>query len=219
MDILYKDNDIFVGIKPSGISSADEPGGMPDLIRKELGNPTLPVKVVHRLDQPVAGVMVYALSDRAAAALSRAITEKTFRKEYLAVVEGMPEPPAGRMDDLLFRDAAKNRTYLVKRMRKGVREASLLYETLECRDGLSLVKIELLTGRTHQIRAQFSGRKMPLTGDRKYGSQRFQDGDRPALWSYRISFPHPVTGENMTFLKEPPDAAPWNLFDKLMVLH
>ena len=219
MDILYKDNDIFVGIKPSGISSADEPGGMPDLIRKELGNPTLPVKVVHRLDQPVAGVMVYALSDRAAAALSRAITEKTFRKEYLAVVEGTPEPTAGRMDDLLFRDAAKNRTYLVKRMRKGVREASLLYETLECRDGLSLVKIELLTGRTHQIRAQFSGRKMPLTGDRKYGSQRFQDGDRPALWSYRISFPHPVTGENMTFSKEPPDAAPWNLFDKLMVLH
>ena len=219
MEILYKDNDIFAGIKPSGISSADEPGGMPDLIRKELGDPTLPVKVVHRLDQPVAGVMVYALSDRAAAALSRAITEKTFRKEYLAVVEGTPDPPAGRMDDLLFREAAKNRTYLVKRMRKGVREASLLYETLECRDGLSLVKIELLTGRTHQIRAQFSGRKLPLTGDRKYGSQRFQDGDRPALWSYRISFPHPVTGEEMTFSKEPPDAAPWNLFDKLMVLH
>lgn len=221
IDILYSDKSIVVCVKPAGAVSEDAPGGMPELLRKELKrNAAVPqIFPVHRLDKGVGGVMVYALTKDAAASLTRQMTEsapanagKTFTKEYLAVTEGVPEPVSGRMEDLLFHDREKNRTYVVKRPRKGVKEAALEYETLASSGGdpeagvFSLVRIRLLTGRTHQIRAQFSSRKLPLCGDRRYGAKTAGD---IALWSHRLTFRHPETGEELTFRAGPPKDGPW----------
>ena len=210
MEIIYQDKQIIVCIKPAGIVSTDEPGGMPSLLRQELGNPEADIRTVHRLDQVVGGLMVFARSQDVAAKLSAQITDRTFDKDYMAVVHGCPAPEEGRFDDLLFREASENRTYVVKRMRKGVREASLEYSTAGKKDSLSLVRIHLLTGRTHQIRAQFSSRQMPLVGDRKYGAAG--DGCGIALWSYHLKFVHPSTGKIMEFTHEPPEIYPWTVF-------
>ena len=236
-DILYNDKSIVVCVKPAGVVSEEAPGGMPELLRKELKrNAAVPqIFPVHRLDKGVGGVMVYALTKDAAASLTRQMTEsapaetqalpgpalagasagKTFTKEYFAVTEGVPEPVSGRMEDLLFHDREKNRTYVVKRPRKGVKEAALEYETLSSAGGdpetgvFSLVRIRLLTGRTHQIRAQFSSRKLPLCGDRRYGAKTAGD---IALWSHRLTFRHPETGEELTFRAGPPKDGPWAAF-------
>lgn len=224
IDILYSDKSIVVCVKPAGVVSEEAPGGMPELLRKELKrNAAVPqIFPVHRLDKGVGGVMVYALTKDAAASLTRQMTEsapadagKTFAKEYLAVTEGVPEPASGRMEDLLFHDREKNRTYVVKRPRKGVKEAVLEYETLASAGSdpetgaFSLVRIRLLTGRTHQIRAQFSSRKLPLCGDRRYGAKTAGD---IALWSRRLTFRHPETGEELTFRAGPPKDGPWAAF-------
>lgn len=204
MRIIYQEETFLVCVKPSGISSEEGPCGMPELLRKE-GN-CKEVYPVHRLDRAVSGLMVYALTKEAAGKLTKQIQEKIFQKKYLAMVKGVPDPREGRMDDLLLHIAKENKTYVVKRMRKGVREASLTYETIAEKNGYSLEKITLLTGRTHQIRAQFSSRKMPLYGDRKYGDQNTGD---IALWSYELSFFHPESGEQMTFTENPPAGEPW----------
>ena len=224
MNILFRDEHIVVCIKPAGVVSEEAPGGMPELLRKELKRNAADPQIfpVHRLDKGVGGVMVYALTKDAAASLTRQMTEsapadagKTFAKEYLAVTEGVPEPVSGRMEDLLFHDREKNRTYVVKRPRKGVKEAALEYETLASAGGdpetgvFSLVRIKLLTGRTHQIRAQFSSRKLPLCGDRRYGAKTAGD---IALWSHRLTFRHPETGEELTFRAGPPKDGPWAAF-------
>ena len=158
--------------------------------------------------------MVYAVTKRAAAALSGAITGGTFKKEYLAAVHGRPEQDTGTWRDLLYHDVKKNKSYVVTRERRGVREAVLDYglqSTAEVDGGiLSLVLIRLHTGRTHQIRVQFSHRHMPLFGDRRYGAR--DTGTAPALWSYTLSFPHPETGKNMSFTLPAPGTAPWDTF-------
>ena len=210
MEILYADKDIILCIKPCGVLSTDEPGGMPALLRQALGDEQADVRTVHRLDRVVGGLMVFARSQAAAAALSRQITEGAFQKEYLAVVHGCPEPREGKMEDLLFRDAAENKTYVVRRMRKGVRPAALEYRVLAENGGLSLVHIHLLTGRTHQIRAQFSSRAMPLAGDRKYGAAG--DNCEIALWSCCLTFRHPRTGKALRFEQEPSGGYPWSAF-------
>ena len=210
MDILYKDNEILICVKPCGVLSTDEPGGMPELLRHALEDASATVLAVHRLDRVVGGLMVYARTQSAAAALSRQINDRSFLKEYMAVVHGEPEKDEGRMEDLLFRDSSENKTYVVKRMRKGVREAALDYRVLGKTDGLSLVRIRLLTGRTHQIRAQFSSRAMPLVGDRKYGAAG--DSGEIALWSCHLHFAHPRTGKPMDFALDPPGGMPWERF-------
>ena len=237
MNILFRDEHIVVCIKPAGVVSEEAPGGMPELLRMELKKDAAVPQIfpVHRLDKGVGGVMVYAFTKDAAASLTRQMTEsapaetqalpgpaaagasagKIFTKEYLAVTEGVPEPASGRMEDLLFHDREKNRTYVVKRPRKGVKEAVLEYETLASAGGdpeagvVSLVRIRLLTGRTHQIRAQFSSRKLPLCGDRRYGAKTAGD---IALWSRRLTFRHPETGEELTFCADPPKDGPWAAF-------
>lgn len=210
MNILYSDKDIIVCVKPSGVLSTDEPGGMPSLLRETLSDEKADIRTVHRLDRVVAGLMVFARTQAAAAALSRQITEKSFRKEYLTVVHGSPKEDEGRFDDLLFRSAAENKTYVVSRMRKGVRDAALEYRVLDRQDGFSLVSVHLLTGRTHQIRVQFSSRGMPLVGDRKYGSP--DDNCETALWSSRLCFSHPRSGKKMDFSLNPTGGCPWSLF-------
>lgn len=207
MELLYKDHDIVVCIKPARVLSTDEPGGMPELVRQALGDEHADVRTVHRLDRVVSGLMVLARSPEAAAELSRQIREDRFQKEYLAVLHGCPDSPAGRLTDLLLRNKQERKTYIVNTPGKGVQEAILEYQVLHAADGLSRVRIQLLTGRTHQIRAQFSGRGMPLVGDRKYST--LEDPCEIALWSYRLAFSHPASGEPMEFVVEPPEVYPW----------
>ena len=156
--------------------------------------------------------MVYSRRPAVTGKLTGLVSQRQMEKEYLAVLTGHPQSPADTLTDLLFRDAKCNKSYVVSRMRKGVREASLSYEELGRADALSLVCIRLHTGRTHQIRVQFSSRGLPLLGDRRYGSRNEQC--RTALWSWKLSFRHPVTGKPLTCTHLPPDEYPWNLFQE-----
>ena len=207
MEILYQDADILVCIKPARVLSTDEPGGLPELLRQELGNPEADVRTVHRLDRVVSGLMVLARNARAASELSRQIRENEFEKEYLAVVHGIPDADSGRLEDLLIRDKARKMTMVVSEPGKGVQPASLGYRVLGKNNGMSRVRIKLETGRTHQIRVQFASRGMPLVGERKYA--QLDDPCEIALWSYRLAFVHPTTGEEMDFCVEPPKVFPW----------
>ena len=208
MELVYTDEHIIVCIKPAGALSTDEPGGVPELVRQELGDPKAAVRTVHRLDRVVSGLMVLARNAQAASELSRQIREDQFQKEYLAVVHGCPADANGTFTDLLLRNKQERKTYIVTEPAKGVQEAILHYQVLGSSDNLSRVRIQLVTGRTHQIRAQFSGRNMPLVGDRKYSL--LEDDCEIALWSYRLAFAHPVSKENMEFTMLPPDIYPWN---------
>lgn len=205
MDILFLDDDIIVCIKPSRVLSTDEPGGLPELLRQELD--TKDVRTVHRLDRVVSGLMVLARNASAASELSRQIREDLFEKEYLAVVHGKPD--GGTLTDLLVRDKARKMTMVAQKPGKGVQEAILHYQTLNTADDMTRVRIQLVTGRTHQIRVQFASRSMPLVGERKYAV--LEDPCEIALWSYRLKFVHPKTGEIMEFSKEPPEIYPWSM--------
>ena len=200
MEILYSDGGIAVCVKPVGLDSEQE---MPQALKEQLGGEIFPV---HRLDQNVGGVMVYARTRKAAAELSRAVQEGTMVKEYVALVHGQP-PEQGDWEDLLWKDARKNKVFVVKRVRGGVKKARLEFTCLERREDTSLVRIRLHTGRSHQIRVQFASRRHPLTGDGRYGG-----GKAPnlGLWSWRLTVPHPDTGAAMTFTCPPPAQQPWN---------
>jgi 23S rRNA pseudouridine1911/1915/1917 synthase len=207
MELLYLDKDIVVCIKPPRVLSTDEPGGLPDLVREALGDPNANIRTVHRLDRVVSGLMVLARTNKSASELSRQIREGEFEKEYLAVLHGIPDQQRATLQDLLLRNKAEKKTYVVTQPGKDVQEAILNYEVLTKKGELSKVRIELVTGRTHQIRAQFSGRGLPLVGDRKYSL--FEDDCEIALWSHRIAFNHPYTGKRMEFVQEPPAVYPW----------
>lgn len=208
MQIVYMDSDILVCVKPARVLSTDEPGGLPDLLRRELGNPQADIRTVHRLDRVVSGLMVLARSAQAASELSRQIREDRFQKEYLAVVHGVPEEK-GTLTDLLFRDKARKMTMVSQKTGKGVQEAVLHYQRLACQKDMSRVRIQLVTGRTHQIRVQFASRGMPLVGERKY-AQPIDDCEI-ALWSCRLGFTHPTTGKPMEFWLDPPQVYPWSM--------
>lgn len=207
MEILYLDDDIVVAIKPPRVLSTDEPGGMPELVREALGDPKADVRTVHRLDRVVSGLMVLARNPQSASELSRQIRENQFQKEYLAIIHGHPEQPVGQLRDLLLRDKKERKTYVVQERGKDVQEAILNYQVVSSNGNFSRVAIELVTGRTHQIRAQFSSRELPLVGDRKYSL--LEDDCEIALWSHKIGFIHPKTGEAMLFTQSPPEIYPW----------
>ena len=209
MELLYVDDCVVVCVKPARVLSTDEPGGVPDLVREALGDSNADVQTVHRLDRVVSGLMVLARSADAASGLSRQIRDNEFEKEYLAVVHGAPEYDVGKYFDLLLRDKARKMTFVTKEEGKGIQPASLQYRVLKRQDGLSRVRIKLETGRTHQIRVQFSSRGMPLVGERKYST--LADDCEIALWSYRLAFIHPTTGEKMEFTLEPPREYPWTV--------
>ena len=208
MEIIYQDADVLVCIKPPRVLSTDEPGGLPELLRQELNMPQEDFRTVHRLDRVVGGLMVVARNAAAASLLSRQIREDVFAKQYLAVIHGCPEVPQGRFTDLLIRDKARKMTFVVDQPGKAVQEAILDYAVVSQTEGLSKVKIDLKTGRTHQIRVQFASRGMPLVGERKYAS--LYDNCEIALWSCKLGFYHPTTGAWMEFSQEPPVAYPWN---------
>lgn len=212
MEFIYQDNQICVAIKPPRVLSTDEPGGMPELIRNALGLPNACVRTVHRLDRVVSGLMVLARTPQAASELSRQIRDSEFDKSYLAVVHGRPVPEQGTFCDLLLRNKQERKTYVVSEPGKGVQEAILEYQVLNVKQDCSLVKIHLITGRTHQIRAQFSSRGFPLVGDRKYST--LEDDCEIALWSAELHFRHPETGAWLHFQSPPPQWAPWTEFVK-----
>lgn len=209
MEILYQDNDIIVCIKPPRVLSTDEPGGMPELVRQALDDAKADVRTVHRLDRVVSGLMVLARNAHSASELSRQIREDGFAKEYLAVIHGHPDASNGTLTDLLWRDKQAKMTKVVSVPGKGVQEAILHYQVQNQTEDLSRVHIQLVTGRTHQIRVQFSSRELPLVGERKYAI--LEDDCEIALWSYRLAFTHPVTGESMEFVKQPPNIYPWSI--------
>lgn len=215
--ILYDDRQMLVCIKPAGILSEAANGkGMPDLlagIYRQAQKPDF-VAGVHRLDRNVGGLMVFSRRPEITGQLTGQIARRQMVKEYVAVVRGALSQPDGVWEDLLFRDAARNKTYVVKRMRKGVRDAKLTYHQLaQIRHNgqtLTLVQVRLHTGRTHQIRVQFASRQLPLLGDIRYGSK--DPGCDVALWACRLRLQHPKTGAPLCFWAPPPDQYPWNLF-------
>ena len=226
--ILYEDTALVVLDKPAGLSSED---GVPAALRKLWDKPDAYVGVIHRLDTGVSGLMVYAKTPQAAAALSRQVTQSQqvyaeqdgraepdagtpdappFVKQYRALIAGGPDeklPAEGVLRDYLFKDSRKGRVFPVSRPRKGVREAVLEYRISATNGTLSLADITLHTGRTHQIRVQFASRKHPLWGDGKYGS-RYKGAI--ALQSARLCFIHPETGKKLEFALEVPPQEPWN---------
>lgn len=202
IELLYKDSDILVCIKPEGLLSAKDSSGkanMEDVLKSE--NSLAEIYPIHRLDREVQGVMVYALNKSAAAGLSRDISDHNlFIKKYLAVVKGCPQKDSETLEDLLFKDSSKNKSYVVKRERKGVKKAKLEYTLIATDKVKSLLSIRLFTGRTHQIRVQLSHRNMSIFGDKKYGGEPYQS---LALFCESLSFIHPTTKERMTFTKQP----------------
>lgn len=196
LHLYYHDREIAVCEKPRGVLSEREGGEtMPTLLSQALAGAT--VYPVHRLDRGTEGIMVYALTKDAAASLSAQMADRRATKEYVAEICGTPDPPEGRLEDMLFFDRGRNRSYVVTRERRGVKRAALQYRVLVSENGISRVAIRLETGRTHQIRVQFASRKMPLVGDRAYGAPK---SDTPiSLRACFLSFDHPKTGERMAF--------------------
>lgn len=192
MDILYQTKDVVVCIKPVGVDSEK---GMPGLLAEALGGSFYPV---HRLDQGVGGLMVFARSPKAAAELSALIAQGQLSKEYLALVHGCPEDTEGRMEDLLWKDSRKNKVYVVSRQRAGAKKAALRYRVLR-KGEKSLVWVYLETGRSHQIRVQFASRGFPLVGDHKYGSRARENNIH--LFSAGLTFPW--KGEILHFEAKP----------------
>lgn len=198
--ILYNDNEIVVCIKEKGVlSQQGKPGqkSMIDILSAEYGCEIYPV---HRLDKEVGGVMVYAKTQKAAADLSAQVSGREMEKHYIATTEKSDLPDEGTMEDLLYFDKGKNKSFVVKRERRGVKKAILEYRVVGAAENRTTYRVRLLTGRTHQIRVQFASRKYPLVGDRKYGSKLDCD---IGLVSCFIGFRHPATGEWLEF--EHPD--------------
>ncbi len=223
MKILYEDKYLLLCEKPVGVNSQKGDGKTADMLsllaeyRREQGRDDY-VGLVHRLDTPTGGVMLYSKQADMTGKLSELVANGDYQKTYLAVVHGTPEAPAGELCDLLFHDKRKNKSYVADKKRQGVKEAVATYrllETVEKEDGekLSLVEVTLITGRTHQIRVQFASRKMPLVGDGKYGSK--DNKAACALWSHKVTFTHPVTGKPVTAKSLPPKSYPWDRFQNI----
>ena len=191
MEILFSDRDIVLCVKPVGLDSEIQ---MPAALKETLGGEIYPV---HRLDKNVGGVMIFARTQAAAASLSKAIQEGKLIKEYVALVHGDP-PESGDWEDLLWKDSRKNKVFVVKRMRGGVKKARLEFTRLTSGEE-SLVRIRLHTGRSHQIRVQFASRGYPLVGDHKYGAR--DNVPAPMLYSCKLTFPH--KGKLLEFEKLP----------------
>lgn len=222
IDIIYEDNHLLAVEKPVNIpSQADESGDADMLtilkedIKRRYNKPgNVYLGLVHRLDRPVGGVMVFAKTSKAASRLSGQVRGREFKKAYLAVVHGKLNRNSNCLVHYLVKDGSTNTVKAVAPSADGAKEAVLEYTVLEEVNGLSLIKVNLHTGRSHQIRVQFSSIGHPLYGDQKYGPDVNKPGQQIALWSSIITCRHPVSKEEMTFQCSPPDIYPWNIFSK-----
>ncbi len=219
--ILFEDNHLLVAEKPVNTPSQADESGDPDflsILKKDIKQRhqkpgQVYLGLVHRLDRPVGGVMVFAKTSKAAARLSAQIRSGEFKKTYLAVLRGTPQSGRGTLRHFLLKDSRMNKVAVVDFPEAGSKEAVLEYEILNIRDKLALVRINLQTGRSHQIRVQFAAIGHPLYGDQKYGPAYNKPGQQIALWSTQICCKHPTKNEDVAFLSIPPCKHPWSLFD------
>lgn len=219
--ILYEDNHLLVVQKPVNIPVQEDSSGDKDLLtilKEDLkvryqkpGNVYL--GLVHRLDRPVGGVMVFAKTSKAASRLSDAMRRNTFEKQYLAVVRGTPSKDYARLEHYLLKDHRENKVHVVSPGSNKAKKASLDYEVLGRKNGQSLLSINLHTGRSHQIRVQLSTSSFPIYGDQKYGQKVNKPGQQIALWAYLLAFEHPTKKERMEFTSEPPEGDQWGMFN------
>jgi 23S rRNA pseudouridine1911/1915/1917 synthase len=219
--ILYEDNHVLVVEKPPNLLTQGDRTGDADLLsvlKEDLkirynkpGNVYL--GLVHRLDRPVGGAMVFARTSKAASRLSEQIRLRTFGKTYLAVIHGTPPKSEDTLVHYLEKEEATNTVHVTTKPEEG-KKAVLEYALQDTREGLSLVQVRLHTGRPHQIRVQFSAIGHPLYGDQKYGASRNKPGMQLALWAAEVGFDHPTLGSRLSFHSPPPPAYPWNLFTK-----
>ena len=227
LKILYEDNHIIVVLKPQNVLSQGDSTtdkSLLDMVKEYIkttynkpGN--VYVGLVHRLDRPTGGVMVFAKTSKAANRLTEQMKEKRFTKKYLAIVLGEPKYRASRLEHFLKKDTQSNIVKVVPRGVDGAKQAILQYKTLQTLDKVSLVEVQILTGRSHQIRVQLSQIGNPIFGDAKYKGDALAKGHNLALWAYELSFVHPTTKKPMLFKCMPPvDVVPWNVFEKDILL-
>ncbi len=226
LKILYEDNHIIVVLKPQNIlSQGDETGDtslldmVKNYIKQTYNKPgNVYVGLVHRLDRPTGGVMVFAKTSKAASRLSEQLKAKEFSKKYLTVVVGTPKYKASRLEHFLIKDEVNNIVRVCPRTMQGSKQAILEYKTISTKDTVSLLNVKILTGRSHQIRVQLSEIKTPVFGDAKYGGDVLAKGHNLALWAYELSFNHPTTKKAMKFKCMPPiSLTPWNVFEKEII--
>jgi 23S rRNA pseudouridine1911/1915/1917 synthase len=225
IQIIYEDNHLLVVEKPVNILSQQDNTGDPDILSilkndikiryNKPGNVYL--GLVHRLDRPVGGVMVFAKTSKAASRLSEQIRKKEFKKTYLAVINGVPDKIKGRLEDYLVKDTSTNIVSVVGEDVGSAKKAILDYKVIGSKNELSLVKINLLTGRPHQIRVQFAHLGHSLYGDQKYGNEASQTRKQIALWSHIIECKHPTEKSKMEFKSFPPKEKPWSLFQGIEI--
>ncbi|WP_195238363.1 RluA family pseudouridine synthase [Romboutsia sp. 1001285H_161024_C4] len=220
--VIYEDNHLLVVEKPVNILSQGDDTNDKDMVnllkqyvKEKYNKPgNVYIGLVHRLDRPVGGVMVFAKTSKAASRLSDQVRTKTLKKTYRAVIHGTMNKESDTLKDYLYKNKKTNMVSVVKKDHKEAKNAELSYKTLSTKEKFSLVEIDLKTGRPHQIRVQFSSRKHPLFGDQRYGQDVNKVGQQIALWSHKIEIDHPTTKERMEFVCEPPQEHPWNLFVK-----
>ncbi len=222
--IIFEDNHLLVVEKPVNILSQEDDTGDADLltmlkddIKIRYNKPgQVYLGLIHRLDRPVGGVMVFAKTSKAASRLSEQIRGDDFKKTYYAVVHGLPSQQQQLLKHYLIKDSKINTVKAFDKEVKESKEARLEYEVLGNEGNLSLVKVNLQTGRSHQIRVQLSTIGYPLYGDQKYGEEVNKPGQQIALWSTRIELIHPTLKEEMQFDSQPPEVFPWNAFEILL---
>lgn len=218
--VLYEDNHILVVIKPQNIPSQADSSGDPDfltelkkyLIEKYDKKGDAYLGLLHRLDRPTGGVMVFAKTSKAAGRLSEQIRAGEFEKSYAAVTSGRPNR-TGKVEHYLLKDVQNNTVTVAPSTMEGVKRAASEVTVLDEKNGMSLVSIKLITGRTHQARVQLKALGAPIVGDYKYAGNKLIKSDNLALWAYRLVFTHPVSGDVMRFVAQPPEEFPWSEFD------
>ncbi|MCL6602284.1 MAG: RluA family pseudouridine synthase [Paenibacillus sp.] len=222
IEILYEDNHLLGIVKPVNIPVQEDATGDLDLlnilkedVKQRYNKPgNVYMGLVHRLDRPVGGAMVFAKTSKSASRLSESVRSRSFRKIYLTVVHGKLPSSKGRLIDTLLKDEKSNTVSVVRKGTPGGKEAILDYTVLGTSEGFSLLKVDLLTGRSHQIRVQLSSIGCPLYGDQKYGASVNKPGQQIALWSALVGFPHPTTKEEINIISLPPQSHPWNLWSQ-----
>lgn len=229
MAILYEDNHLLGIEKPVNVPTQEDASGDPDLlsllkedIKERYGKPgNVYLGLVHRLDRPVGGAMIFAKTSKAASRLSDAVRTRRFEKSYVAVVRGIPPQPKGRLTDTLLKDERTNTVSVVPPGTPGAKDAVLDYRVVASSpdEGLSLLQIKLHTGRPHQIRVQLSALGCPLYGDQKYGASVNKPGEQIALWSIYVGVPHPVSKEPIDLISLPPRLYPWDLWERHLYSH
>lgn len=222
LNVVYEDNHIIVVIKPQNIPTQEDDSKDKDLLTmvkeyikiKENKPGNVYVGLVHRLDRPTGGLMVFAKTSKAASRLTQEMHTGDFKKRYLTVVVGKPRDKRAKLVNYLMKNARTNTVQVVPELTTNAKRAELEYQVLDEKEKVSLVEVQLLTGRSHQIRVQMKHVGCPVYGDVKYGGDSLAKGHNLALWAYELKFIHPTTKENMTFKCYPPeDIVPWNVFN------